>query len=194
MDIKNIQSYSNLMDELKDSKKNFLLLYKSGSEQSDCALSNLHNVEISVDEINFLGADVATVRDIHENYQINSVPTLLEFENNKLLKTIKGCYEPGFFKSLFENSLYSAINKNNEKKSKRVIVYSTPTCPHCTTIKNYLKDNRITFRDIDVSRDQDMAQQMVRKSGQQGVPQVEINGRIVVGFDKPKIDKLLEIR
>ncbi len=194
MDIKNIQSYSNLLDELKDSKKSFLLLYKSGSEQSDCALSNLNNVEINVDEISFLGADVATVRDIHENYQINSVPTLLEFENNKLLKTIKGCHEPGFLKSLFENSLYSAINKNNEKKSKRVIVYSTPTCPHCTTIKNYLKDNRITFRDIDVSRDQNMAQQMVRKSGQQGVPQVEINGRIVVGFDKPKIDELLEIR
>ena len=80
------------------------------------------------------------------------------------------------------------------KKSKRVIVYSTPTCPHCTTIKNYLKDNRITFRDIDVSRDQNMAQQMVKKSGQQGVPQVEINGRIVVGFNKPKIDELLEIR
>ncbi len=194
MDIKNIQSYSNLLDELKDSKKSFLLLYKSGSEQSDCALSNLNNVEISVNEVSFLGADVATVRDIHENYQINSVPTLLEFENNKLLKTIKGCHEPGFFKSLFENSLYSAINKNNEKKRKRVIVYSTPTCPHCTTIKNYLKDNRITFRDIDVSRDQNMAQQMVKKSGQQGVPQIEINGRIVVGFDKPKIDKLLEIR
>ncbi len=194
MDIKNIQSYSNLLDELKDSKKSFLLLYKSGSEQSDCALSNLHNVEISVNEINFLGADVAAVRDIHENYKINSVPALLEFENEELLKTVKGCHEPGFFKSLFESSLYSAINKSNEKKSKRVIVYSTPTCPHCTTIKNYLKDNRITFRDIDVSRDQNMAQQMVKKSGQQGVPQIEINGRIVVGFNKPKIDKLLEIR
>ena len=163
MDIKNIQSYSNLQDELTTSKKSFLLLYKTGSEQSDCALGNLNNLEISVNEINFLGADVAAVRDIHENYQIKSVPTLLEFENNKLLKTIKGCHESGFFKSLFENSLYSAINKNDKKKSKRVIVYTTPTCPHCTTIKNYLKDNRITFRDIDVSKDQNMAQQMVKK-------------------------------
>jgi len=194
MDIKNIQSYSNLLDELKISEKSFLLLYKSGSEQSDCALGNINNLEIGVNEINFLGADVAAVRDIHENYQINSVPALLEFENDKLLKIVKGCHEPGFFKSLFENSLYSAININDKKKSKRVIVYTTPTCPHCTTIKNYLKDNRITFRDIDVSKDQNMAQQMVKKSGQQGVPQIEINGRIVVGFNKPKIDELLEIK
>jgi glutaredoxin len=51
----------------------------------------------------------------------------------------------------------------------------------------------VHFRDIDVSKDQKMAQELVKKSGQQGVPQTEINGRIVVGFNKPKIDEMLGI-
>ena len=107
---------------------------------------------------------------------------------------IKGCHEPGFFKSLFENALYSAAQNQELKKTKRVIVYSTPTCPHCTTLKNYLKGQKIQFRDINVAQDQKMAEAMVKKSGQQGVPQIEINGRVVVGFNKPKIDELLEIK
>ncbi|MFO7826980.1 MAG: glutaredoxin domain-containing protein, partial [Bacteroidales bacterium] len=132
--------------------------------------------------------------DIHQQYQITSAPVLLEFRGDKPGKMIKGCHEPRFFKSLFENALYSAVQNEGEKKTKRVIVYSTPTCPHCTTLKNYLKEKKIHFRDIDVSRDQRTAQEMVKKSGQQGVPQIDINGLLIVGFNKPKIDELLEIK
>jgi len=73
-----------------------------------------------------------------------------------------------------------------------VVVYTTPTCPHCNTLKNYLKERKVQFRDIDVPRDQQIAQDMVKRSGQQGVPQIDINGRLIVGFNKPKIDELLE--
>ena len=78
--------------------------------------------------------------------------------------------------------------------NKRVIVFSTPTCSWCRKLKSYLKDNRIRFKDVDVSRDAKAARDMMRKSGQQGVPQMWINNRPIVGFDKQKINRELEIK
>ncbi|MCD4650767.1 MAG: glutaredoxin family protein [Candidatus Cloacimonetes bacterium] len=77
---------------------------------------------------------------------------------------------------------------------KSVIVFSTPTCGWCKKLKSYLKQSEIRFKDIDVSRDVKAAQDMMRKSGQQGVPQMWIDNHPVVGFDKKKIDNLLNIK
>ncbi|MDO9576434.1 MAG: glutaredoxin domain-containing protein [Candidatus Cloacimonadales bacterium] len=76
---------------------------------------------------------------------------------------------------------------------KKVIVFSTPTCSWCRKIKSYLNENKIRYTDIDVSRDAKAARDMVRKTGQQGVPQIWINNVPVVGFDKQKIDRLLNL-
>ncbi len=76
----------------------------------------------------------------------------------------------------------------------RVLVFTTPTCSWCTRLKAYLREQRVTFREIDVSRDQRAAADLVRKTGQMGVPVIEINGRPIVGFDKPRIDALLGLR
>ncbi len=78
-----------------------------------------------------------------------------------------------------------------KKKYPRVIVFSTPTCSYCRKAKQYLRKKQVPFRDVDVSRDQSAARDMVRRSGQQGVPQLRIGNKIVVGFDRPKIDRLL---
>lgn len=80
------------------------------------------------------------------------------------------------------------------KSNKKVTIYSTPTCPYCTIAKNYFKDNDIEYQEVDVSSDQEAAQKMVAKSGQMGVPQIEIGDELIVGFDKEKIDELLEIK
>ena len=77
--------------------------------------------------------------------------------------------------------------------SKKVTVYSTPTCPYCHKAKQYLSDNNIEFEDIDVSSSQDKAQEMVQKSGQMGVPVLDIEGEIIVGFDVAKISEALGI-
>ncbi len=77
---------------------------------------------------------------------------------------------------------------------KKVIVFSTPSCSWCRKIKSYLKENKIRFTNIDVSRDEKAARDMVRKTGQQGVPQMWVNNVPVVGFDKNKIDRLLNIK
>lgn len=80
-----------------------------------------------------------------------------------------------------------------KKRQPRVIVFSTPSCHHCRTAKQYLKKKGIRFTDIDVSRDQRAARDMVRISGQQGVPVITVGGRPVVGFDRQKIDRLLDL-
>ncbi len=74
-----------------------------------------------------------------------------------------------------------------------VKVYSTQTCPYCRMAKDFLKQNNIEYVDIDVSENQEAAQEMIAKSGQMGVPQLEINGKIIVGFDKPAIKKALNL-
>lgn len=75
--------------------------------------------------------------------------------------------------------------------AKNVVVYSTPTCPFCAMVKNYLKENKIEFTEHDVSADQAKAQEMIDKSGQTGVPVVDIDGTVIVGFDKEKIKSAL---
>ena len=72
-------------------------------------------------------------------------------------------------------------------------VYSTPTCPWCIRVKQFLKDNNIVFEDADVASDSHAAEEMVQKSGQMGVPVVDIDGTIIVGFDKEKIKAALGI-
>ena len=74
-----------------------------------------------------------------------------------------------------------------------VKVYSTPVCPYSQTLKEFLKGKGITFVDVDVSQDEKFVEELVQKSGQMGVPVVEIDGQIVVGFDKEKICQLLNI-
>ena len=80
-----------------------------------------------------------------------------------------------------------------EKFQPKVRVFSTISCPYCFTLKEFLKQNGIEFEDIDVSKDENALKEMIEKSGQMGVPVVEIDGEIVVGFDKEKICKLLRI-
>ena len=74
-----------------------------------------------------------------------------------------------------------------------VKVYSTPTCPYCVTLKSFLKEKGIEFTDIDVSQSEKDLNDMVEKSGQMGVPVSDIDGQIVVGFDRDKICELLKI-
>ncbi len=78
-----------------------------------------------------------------------------------------------------------------------VTIYSTPTCPFCVQVKDYLKSKNVKFTDFDVAANQSKAEEMVKKTGQMGVPVTIIKKdnkeEIVVGFDKGKIDELLSL-
>lgn len=73
-----------------------------------------------------------------------------------------------------------------------VVVYSTPTCAYCNKAKQYFKENRIPFTEYNVAQDQRRAEEMVRKSGQMGVPVIDVNGRIIIGFNQPEIERALK--
>lgn len=74
---------------------------------------------------------------------------------------------------------------------KKITIYSTNTWPWCTKVKDYLDDKNVAYEAFDVGADREKAMEMVRKSGQQGVPVLDIEGDIVVGFNQAKIDQLL---
>jgi glutaredoxin-like YruB-family protein len=76
-------------------------------------------------------------------------------------------------------------------KKMQIKVYSTQTCPWCVRLKEYLRSKKIKFQEVDVSEDEEAANEMIEKSGQMGVPQIEINGKMIVGFDKEAIDEEL---
>jgi glutaredoxin 3 len=80
------------------------------------------------------------------------------------------------------------------KQQPRVILFTTPTCSWCRAVKQHLKKHQIRFKEVDVSRDERAARDMVRRSGQQGVPVTLINNRPVVGFKKDVINRLLDIK
>jgi len=75
----------------------------------------------------------------------------------------------------------------------KIKIYSTPTCPYCVTLKEFLKEKSIAFEDINVAQDAQTREEMINRSGQMGVPVVDIDGEIIVGFDKTKISKILNI-
>ena len=75
----------------------------------------------------------------------------------------------------------------------KVRVFSTRSCPYCNLLKDYLKQHNISFEDIMVDSDYNGAMEMIRISGQRGVPVADINGNVVVGFDQARINSLLGI-
>ena len=76
----------------------------------------------------------------------------------------------------------------------KVKIYSTPTCPYCKIAKEFLKQNNIEFEDINVAEDKAAAEEMVTKSGQMGVPVLDIDGAIIVGADREAIKKALNLK
>jgi len=76
----------------------------------------------------------------------------------------------------------------------QIKVFSTPTCPYCKLVKEYFKEKGLTFDDIDVAADGDAAEEMVKISGQMGVPVIEIDGQIIVGWNKGALDELINKR
>ena len=77
------------------------------------------------------------------------------------------------------------------KMAKKVIIYSTPACPYCLMAKEYFKKNNINYKEFDVSVDEKSAKEMIEKSHQLGVPVIDIDESIIIGFDKAAIDKAL---
>ena len=78
-------------------------------------------------------------------------------------------------------------------ETKQVTIYSTPTCHFCHAAKDYFAANGVPFTDINVATDLDRRKEMIEKSGQMGVPVIDVGGDIVIGFDQKKLAHLLSL-
>jgi glutaredoxin-like YruB-family protein len=136
--------------------------------------------------------DVGVTRDLHARYGVTAVPTVLLVKGDEVLRTIVGVQSPEFYaRSLLGEAGPAKRDASGKPAPRRVTVYVTDTCPWCTRVKSYLRQNDVSYDEINVQRDPAAARKMVAKSGQQGVPQIEIDGSMIVGFDKGRIDSML---
>jgi glutaredoxin-like YruB-family protein len=186
--MKSITTQTELNALLQANPQLAVLFYKRGSDNSECAFRALL-AEEKIEEAPLYGVNVAEAEPLHKEFGITTVPTLLMLSNGQVQQVIKGCHQPEVLEQLLKKS--SGVS-STETRGQQVTVYSTPSCPHCTSLKNYLKQLQVSFRDINIASDAQKAQALVQQTGQQGVPQVQINGQWVLGFDKAKIDQLLK--
>jgi len=186
-EIKNIEH----LDQIKKQKEFFILIfYTEKSEKSKEVIKIFEEIKKENRKAEIFSVNATKVKNIHPLFGINTVPTVVAVKNGKISKIIYGVQNKQYYQML----LYDAPLKQGEKrKFKNVIVYTSSNCPWCSTVKSYLRQHGIPFREVDISKDEREAERLIRKSGQMGVPQTEINGKIVVGFDKNKLDSLLGI-
>ena len=189
MNFVTVNSHDELLDKIKDREQAYLLLYIEGSEKSFCALDNIR--DCGKDELEIMTADVSRVRDIHERYGISTAPSLIVFQDGKMKNVVKGCHDKSYFRSVFEQLVNTPADSGSQKS---VTVYTTPSCSWCNTLKTYLRQHGIAYQEIDVSRDPKLAEELVSRTGQQGVPQINIGGEWIVGFNKNRINSLLGIQ
>ncbi len=78
-----------------------------------------------------------------------------------------------------------------EKSDKKVVIYSTPTCPICKRAKQYFTQQGIPYQEIDVAADREAAHEMIHKSGQMGVPVIIVDNELMIGFNQGKFDALM---
>ncbi len=173
----------------------FFIFYTETSQKSLQALENLKNFEQTKKEIPVYSINASVVRDIHPVYEITSVPAILAFKDGKKINLIYGLQSKEFYENIMaEADSLSSHSHDSAKKINRIVVYTSDGCPWCNKAKDYLKGLKISFREVNVSKNQTEAERLVKRTGQMGTPQLDINGSYVVGFDKNKIDNLLGIR
>jgi len=170
--------------------------FSSTSEKSRSAEPEFYKFCEKHSDLNVYLVDVAKVKDIHSHFGVDMVPTVLEIKNGAVAQKIVGVGTASQYEEALLIPFQAAKDQKSggeQKKTHRVVIYTSPTCSWCSRTKSYLKQHNIQFTEIDVSKDYAAAQRLVSRTGARGVPQLDIDGHFVVGFDRPKIDALLGI-
>ncbi len=170
-----------------------LFFYSSESSNSLAALHTLEELAAENGEIAIAAVNAHDVRDIHPGYNITSVPTIVMIKNGHPRKRLEGKQSKAIYDALL-HEVPMRREDGTEVAPLRITVYSTPSCPHCTTVKSYLRKHRFRFSEIDISRDSRASEELMSRSGSMGVPQTDINGTLVVGADMVRLNQLLNIR
>ncbi len=179
--------------QVQEKHKEFLLFlfYADFSSTSKRALAELEQFSKENKEMPVCIIDVEKIKGVHKQFGVENVPTVVAVKKKKVFWRVEGVESAQFYSRVF-SGVYASHYKIGEKRvSHRVTVYSGPGCPACGAAKAYLRRQGINFRVVDIARDQHAAERLVRRSGQMAVPQIDIDGHLIVGFDQAKIDKFL---
>jgi glutaredoxin-like YruB-family protein len=181
------------LQKMQEKHKDFLVLafYGEFSFAAKRALGELEQFSEWYKEIPVYIIDVQKVKGVHKQFGVENVPTVLSLEKGKVTRRIEGVESAQLYAQVLSGAQLSHYKKGEKKISHRVIVYTGQGCPACATAKAYLRLKGVGFREVDISRDQHAARRLVQHSGQMAVPQIDIDGHIVVGVDQAKIDRLL---
>ncbi len=184
------------LDKIKKENGNLLIIifYTSSSEKSKKALDIFKMIKDENSKAPLFSINASEVKDIHSDFGISTVPAVLVLKKGKVSNIIYGIHDKQYYEMLLYDTHVSLSVKADKDIRHNVIVYTSPTCSWCNAVKNYLKKNHVYFREIDISRDQRAARDLVQRTGQMGVPQTDIDGRVVVGFNKSKLDTFLGIK
>ncbi len=192
MAIKDVDGLETLRADLGDDGVAYLGFFGEFSERSRRQRPVFDQLADKHPDAPLYRVDVGRVKDVHTHYGVTSVPAVIKVRGDKVVQVIAGERPLTEYEALVTGTVLAAAPRDGEtKRPRRVTVYTTQTCPWCVRVKDYLKRNRVAFREVDVSQDPKAAQQLTARTGQRGVPQTDVDGHFVVGFDKPQLDKLL---
>ena len=164
------------------------------SDAAQRALAELEQFSKEQDHVPVYVVDVQKVPGLHREFAVERVPTVLAIEKGKATRSVEGVQSARFYAVHFSGVAPTRTQGAGKTTARRVVVYSGPGCPACGQLKTYLRRNGVAFREVDISRDPRAADRIARRSGQMAVPQTDINGRLVVGFDRATLDRLLGIQ
>lgn len=164
------------------------------SDAAQRALEELKQFAQEHKDIPVFVVNVQKVKGVHKQFEVERVPTVLAIEKGEVTKSVEGVQGARFYGLHFAGAEPSRAAVSGGSTVRHVVVYSGPGCPACGLVKNYLRRHGVSYREVDISRDPRAAEKIARRSGQMAVPQTDINGRLVVGFDRATLDRLLGIQ
>ncbi len=134
------------------------------------------------------------VRNAAARFGVTAAPTVLRVRRGQTVDKLVGPQSTATYAALLTEAQPHGKQVASTNKRPSVKIYVTNTCPWCRRLESYLDQHQVHYTKINVQNDPAAAQEMQRKSGQLGVPQADVGGRMIVGFDKAKIDRLLNLR
>jgi glutaredoxin-like YruB-family protein len=189
-----LYSYAEFLEAQKvNSSFMAILFYKGKSTLGRAVLEIISQIAEEDSLLSIFVVNLEITLDIHQHVNVTSVPTFVIIKNGKVYRNIEGKATKAEYEFVISDKPRKLAD-GTEAPPLRVTVYSTTSCPHCVTVKNYLKKKNVRFRDVDLNKDQKAAEELIRRSGSAGVPQIDINGEIVVGADISKINRLIGIK
>jgi len=187
-----IENHSHLA-QVQERNKEFLVLvfYANFSSASKRAMAELEKFSKENKEIPVYVIDVERIKGVSKKFGVENVPTVSVLRKGKVSFRIEGVESAQLYTRILGGASYLSHKSGKKTISHRVIVYSGAGCPACGTAKAYLRRRGVNFREVDISNDQHAAEKLVQRSGQMAVPQIDIDGHLIVGFDQARIDKFL---